>query len=133
MSTTSLLLQLIVILTTARACGWLLRYLGQPSVVGEMAAGLMPGPVVMGALFPALHARLFSKASLDGLWSLSTLGLVLFMFVVGLELRAHQGVRAQIRSAGYVGLLTIAVPLALGIAISPALYPTLAQIGRAHV
>ncbi|MGJ7611622.1 MULTISPECIES: cation:proton antiporter [unclassified Variovorax] len=129
MSATSLLLQLIVILTTARICGWLLRYVGQPSVVGEMAAGLMLGPVVMGALFPSLHAQLFSKESLQGLSSLSTLGLVLFMFVVGLELRASQGVREQLRSAGYVGVLSTVVPAALGIAIAPALHPSLAPAG----
>jgi Kef-type K+ transport system membrane component KefB len=129
MSVTSLLLQLIVILVTARLCGWILRHVGQPGVVGEMAAGLMLGPVVMGALFPSLHAQLFSKESLQGLSSLSTLGLVLFMFVVGLELRASQGVREQLRSAGYVGVLSVVVPMALGIAIAPALHPTLAPAG----
>ena len=129
MSVISLLLQLIVILATARACGWVLRHFGQPAVVGEMAAGLILGPIVMGALFPTLHAQLFSKASLAGLTSLSTLGLVLFMFVVGLELRAQEGVRAQLRSAGYVGVLSVIAPLVLGIAISPALYPTLAPAG----
>ena len=129
MSATALLLQLILILGTARACGWLLRHLGQPAVVGEMAAGLMLGPMVMGALFPSWHAQLFSPASLAGLSSLATLGLVLFMFVVGLELRSHQGMAAQIRAAGFVGLLSVAVPLALGLAISPALYPGLAPAG----
>ncbi|KQX23146.1 cation:proton antiporter [Variovorax sp. Root434] len=129
MSVTSLLLQLIVILITARLCGWILRHVGQPGVVGEMAAGLMLGPVVMGALFPSLHAQLFSKESLQGLSSLSTLGLVLFMFVVGLELRASQGVREQLRSAGYVGVLSVAVPMALGLAIAPALHPALAPAG----
>ena len=129
MSGTSLLLQLIVILTTARVCGWLLRHLGQPSVVGEMAAGFVLGPVVMGALFPTLHAQLFSKTSLVGLSSLATLGLVLFMFVVGLELRAHQGARQQVKAAGYAGLLSIVAPLALGLAISPALHPALAPAG----
>jgi Kef-type K+ transport system membrane component KefB len=129
MSSTSLLLQLIVILATARGCGWLLRFLGQPGVVGEMVAGLLLGPVVLGALFPTLHAQLFSKESLDGLTSLSTLGLVLFMFIVGLELRAHEGVTAQIKAAGYVGVFSVSVPLALGIAMSPFLYPTLAPRG----
>jgi Kef-type K+ transport system membrane component KefB len=132
MSTTSLLLlQLIVILVTARACGWLLRYLGQPGVVGEMAAGLLLGPAVAGALFPEWHAQLFSKASLAGLSSLSTLGLVLFMFVIGLELRAQHGVRAQLKAAGWVGAVSTLVPLALGLAIAPALYPALAPKGVA--
>jgi Kef-type K+ transport system membrane component KefB len=97
MSVTTLLLQLVVILTTARVCGWVLRYLGQPSVVGEMAAGLMLGPAVMGALFPSLHAQLFAKDLLQGLSSLSTVGLVLFMFVVGLELRSSQNMRSPWR------------------------------------
>jgi Kef-type K+ transport system membrane component KefB len=129
MSVTTLLLQLVVILTTARICGWVLRHVGQPSVVGEMAAGLMLGPVVMGALFPSLHAQLFAKDLLQGLSSLSTVGLVLFMFVVGLELRATQNMRAQLKAAGAVGVLSVVVPLALGIAISPTLYPTLAPAG----
>ena len=129
MSVTALLLQLILILATARACGWLLRHLGQPAVVGEMAAGLMLGPMVMGALLPSWHAQLFSPASLAGLQSLATLGLVLFMFVIGLELRSHQGIGAQIRTAGAFGLFSVAAPLALGVAIAPLLHPGLAPAG----
>jgi Kef-type K+ transport system membrane component KefB len=129
MSTTLLLFQLIVILVTARACGWLLKHLGQPSVVGEMAAGMVLGPIGMGMLFPDWHGQLFSKDSLGGLSALSTVGLVLFMFVVGLELRAHQGIRAQIKASGYVGTLSVLMPLVLGLAISPTLYPSLAPAG----
>ena len=129
MSVTTLLLQLIVILGTARACGWLLRHLGQPAVVGEMAAGLMLGPMVMGAVFPQWHAQLFSAQSLAGLQALATVGLVLFMFVVGLELRSHQGMRALIKSAGAVGVLSVAVPLVLGVAIAPLLHPGLVPAG----
>lgn len=129
MSTTTLLLQLIVILGTARLCGWILQYLGQPGVVGEMAAGIVLGPVVLGALFPAFHSQLFPPASLGGLSALSTIGLILFVFVIGLELRAHQGLAAQVRAAGFVGLLSVAVPLGLGLAVSPVLYPALAPRG----
>jgi Kef-type K+ transport system membrane component KefB len=129
MSTTALLLQLIVILGTSRVCGWLLKYIGQPSVVGEMAAGLLLGPLCMGALFPTLHAELFAKASLSGLSALSTLGLVLFMFVIGLELRSHEGVRAQIKASGVVGIFSVATPLVLGLAIAPVLHPHLAPAG----
>jgi len=131
MATTSLLLQLIVILLTARACGWLLKHVGQPSVVGEMAAGMVLGPLVMGALFPTLHAELFSKASLAGLSALSTVGLVLFMFVIGLELRPQGSLRLQLRAAGAVGLLSIAAPLAMGLAISPMLHSAMAPAGVA--
>jgi len=129
MSATILLLQLIIILATARACGAVLRFLGQPNVVGEMAAGMVLGPVVMGALFPELHAQVFAKGSLAGLSALSTVGLVMFMFIVGLELRAHAGVREQLRSAGWVGILAVLLPMALGLAIAPALHPALAPAG----
>jgi Kef-type K+ transport system membrane component KefB len=131
MSSTVLLLQLIVILATARACGWLLKHLGQPGVVGEMAAGIVLGPVCLGALFPEAHAQLFAGSSLAGLSALATVGLVLFMFVVGLELRTHGEVRAQVRASGTVGTLSVAVPLVLGLAISPVLHPALAPAGVA--
>jgi len=124
-----LLLQLVIILVTARACGLLLRYFGQPAVIGEMAAGIVLGPIVFGALFPGFHAELFAKDSLPALSSLSTLGLVLFMFVVGAELRAPEGVRAQLKAAGAVGALGVLLPMAFGIGISPWLYPTLAPGG----
>ncbi len=127
--THALLLQLLIILGTARLCGLVLRHLGQPAVVGEMAAGFVLGPVVMGALFPQAHALLFAPETLPGLSSLSQLGLVLFMFVVGAELRAPDGVRAQLRSAGAVGVLGVAVPMALGVAVAWPLYPDLAPAG----
>jgi Kef-type K+ transport system membrane component KefB len=124
-----LLLQLLVILATARGLGLLLRYFGQPPVIGEMAAGIVLGPIVFGALAPGLHAQLFAKDSLPALDSLSQLGLVLFMFIVGAELRAPDGVRAQVKAAGIVGALSVLLPMAFGIAIAPALYPDLAPRG----
>lgn len=130
-TTALLLLQLIVILATARACGWALRFVGQPSVIGEMAAGLLLGPMVAGALWPEAHAQLFAKPLLAGLSSLSTLGLVLFMFLIGLELRPQQGVKAQLRAAGWVGVVSTAVPMLLGLAIAPLLHPSLAPAGVA--
>jgi Kef-type K+ transport system membrane component KefB len=128
-STTLLLLQLIVVLVTARACGWIAQRLGQPGVVGEMAAGVLLGPIVMGAAMPGVHAALFSPASLSGLTALSTLGLVLFMFVIGLELRWPQGVRARIQAAASVGVASVVLPMALGLAVAPLLHPALAPAG----
>ena len=125
-----LLLQLVVILVVARACGLLLKFLGQPAVIGEMAAGIVLGPIVFGALAPDVHASLFAKGSLAGLSSLSMLGLVLFMFIVGAELRAPDGVRSQVKAAGYVGVLGVVLPMAAGLAIAPFLHP-LAPAGAA--
>jgi len=126
-----LLLQLVVILATARGLGLLLRYFGQPAVIGEMAAGIVLGPIVFGALAPDLQAQLFAKESLTALGSLSQLGLVLFMFIVGAELRAPDGVRAQIKAAGMVSVLSVLLPMGLGLAIAPLLYPQLAPPGVA--
>ena len=124
-----LLLQLVIILATARGCGMLLRHFGQPQVIGEMAAGIVLGPIVLGALLPDFHAQLFAKDSLPALSALSTLGLVLFMFIVGAELRAPAGVRAQLKSAGMVAVLSVLLPMGLGLAIAPWLYPELAPAG----
>jgi len=127
--TTLLLLQLIVVLVAARACGWIANRLGQPGVVGEMAAGVLLGPIVMGAVAPDVSTALFSPKSLSGLSALSTFGLVLFMFVIGLELRWPQGVRARIQAASTVGVASVVLPMLLGLAITPLLYPQLAPVG----
>jgi len=127
--TTLLLLQLVVVLVAARLCGWIAQRLGQPSVVGEMAAGVLLGPIVLGAIAPEVGIALFSPKSLAGLSALSTLGLVLFMFVIGLELRWPQGVRSRIRAASTVGVASVALPMLLGLAITPLLHPALAPAG----
>ncbi len=124
-----LLLQLVIILATARVCGLILRSFGQPPVIGEMAAGIVLGPIVFGAIFPEFHATLFARESLPALDSLSQLGLVLFMFIVGVEMRAPNGVRAQVKAAGAVGVLSVLLPMALGLAIAPALHPRFAPDG----
>jgi Kef-type K+ transport system membrane component KefB len=124
-----LLLQLTVILVVARCCGLLLRAFGQPMVIGEMAAGILLGPVVFGALFPQWHTQLFPPDSLQGLSSLASLGIVLFMFVVGAELRAPSGIAAQVKAAGWVGVCSMVLPMILGLAIAPVLHPTLAPQG----
>lgn len=124
-----LLVQLLAILVAARLCGWCLRRIGQPPVIGEMAAGLLLGPIVFGAMAPGLHAALFPAASLPALSSLATLGLVLFMCIVGAELRAVEGSRAQVRAAARVAGLGISLPLLLGLAASPWLHPRYAPEG----
>lgn len=124
-----LLLQLVIILATARALGLVLRYFGQSAVIGEMAAGIVLGPVVFGALAPELHAQVFEKSSLGALGSLSQVGLVLFMFIVGAELRLPAGVRKEIATATWVGVLSVIVPMALGLLVGLLLHDRLAPAG----
>ena len=124
-----LLVQLGVILVVARLCGRVLARFGQPAVIGEMAGGLLLGPMVFGAALPQWHAQLFAPGSLPALSGLSTLGVALFMFIVGVELRAPEGSRRQLRAAAGVGLMGIALSLLLGLAIAPVLYARFAPPG----
>lgn len=129
MAHSPLLLQLIVILGCARILGLILRFLGQPMVIGEMVAGLMLGPAVFGAVAPALQAALFQRSSLPELDAISQLGLVLFMFIVGAELRLPAGAKAQIVAATWIGVLSVLLPMALGFAAAVPLHPLLAPPG----
>lgn len=126
-----LLIQLVVILVFARGLGLILRYFGQSPVIGEMVAGFMLGPVVFGSLAPELHGKIFDPASLPALDGLAQLGLVLFMFIVGAELRLPLGVRPHLIAASWVGVLSMLVPMLLGLAIAVPLYPDLAPEGVA--
>jgi len=131
MSHSPLLLQLVVILGTARVLGLVLGRVGQPPVIGEMIAGLVLGPIVFGALAPQWHAQLFAPESLGALNGLAQIGLVVFMFIVGAELRLPGGARARMVAAGWVGSLSVVLPMALGLAISPLLHPRFAPAGVA--
>lgn len=124
-----LLLQLAIILATARLLALVLSRLGQPPVIGEMIAGIVLGPIVFGLLAPETHAWLFPRGQVASLEGLSQIGLVLFMFVVGAELRAPGGARARIVAAGWVGVLGVLLPMALGFAIAPMLHARFAPEG----
>jgi len=121
-----MLLQVIVIVVAARSVGQLFIKLGQPSVVGEMVAGIILGPSVLGALFPAAQSFLFPVSSLGLLRTLSQLGVILFMFVVGLELNL-QHLRLRAHTAVLVSHASIMAPFALGIGLSLLIYTTLAS------
>lgn len=129
MAHSPLLLQLIVILGCARILGLILRFFGQPMVIGEMLAGLMLGPAVFGSVAPTLQAALFQPSSLPELDATSQLGLVLFMFIVGAELRLPSGAKAQIVGACWIGVLSVLLPMAFGFAVAVPLHPLLASPG----
>ena len=124
----NLLIQLLVILLASRALSWLLHWIGQPPVIGEMVAGLLLGPLVFGAFAPQWQSWLFAPGSLSGLKGLSQLGLVLFMFIVGAELRLPGGGR-EARSAVAVGLAGVLLPMALAISAAPVFYDSFAPAG----
>jgi len=81
-----LIIQIITIIFTARFLGLLFSRLGQPMVIGEILAGILLGPSLVGTQFPEISAFLFPSSSLGNLQFLSQIGLILFMFVIGVEL-----------------------------------------------
>jgi len=123
-----LLLQVIVVLVASRVMGSVFRRLGQPSVIGEMASGILLGPSLLGALSPAAESFLFPASSLESLHLLSQIGVILFMFVVGFELET-QHLRERADAAVLVSHASIIVPFFLGTAFSLAIYRSLAPEG----
>ena len=83
----TLVLQIAVILAVCRLVGSLFRLIHQPRVVGEMFAGILLGPSLLGWISPGLSAYLFPANSLGFLNALSQVGVMIFMFLVGLELQ----------------------------------------------
>ncbi len=122
----TLVLQLAVIIGVARVVGGLFRRLGQPTVIGEMFAGIMLGPSLFGWLAPALAASLFPPASLGYLSALSQVGIVIYMFIVGLELDVH-AVREQSHAAVVTSTVSIIVPFVLGATLALYLHPRLSN------
>lgn len=113
-------LQIAVILLACRGVGWLARKIGQPPVVAEMIAGFMLGPSVFGWLAPDVHTRLFPQHTRPVLFVLSQLGVVLYMFCVGLEFRLDL-TRTHYRRAIAVSLAGIVLPFVLGAALTATL------------
>ncbi|MFZ9847548.1 MAG: cation:proton antiporter, partial [Flavobacteriales bacterium] len=81
-----LLLQIITVIAVARVFSFLFRKIGQPSVIGEIIAGIFLGPSFVGYFFPEFSLLLFPPSSIPNLQFLSQIGLILFMFIVGMEL-----------------------------------------------
>jgi Kef-type K+ transport system membrane component KefB len=117
-----LLLQVIAILITARLVSSLFFKLGQPTVIGEMIAGIILGPSLLGALFPKAMSFLFPASSMEPLRLLSQIGVILFMFIVGMEINAQQ-LQQKARAAVTISHASIIVPFFLGVTISLLIYP----------
>ncbi|MEV0675035.1 cation:proton antiporter [Actinosynnema sp. NPDC050436] len=114
-SVTHFLLAVAVILVTCQALAALARRAGQPPVLGEMVGGLLLGPTLLGALWPQGSAFLFAPPVLEGLDKAAQLGLVVFVFLLGCELRTDRIARKGVVGAAVVG--GMALPYAAGVGI----------------
>ena len=123
-----LVLQIAAILMAARVVGFLFQKINQPQVIGEMVAGILLGPSLLGWVAPGVSAALFPPQSLGYLNALSQIGLVVFMFVVGLALDP-----TELKGYGHAAVLTshvsIVAPFCLGGLTALYLYPRLSDDG----
>jgi Kef-type K+ transport system membrane component KefB len=118
-----LLVQVGVILGLSRVMGMLFSRMRQPQVVGEMVAGIMLGPSLLGWVFPSFQRMLFPADSVILLNILSQIGIIFFLFLIGLELDPNL-VRNRGKSTVVTALCSIAVPFVMGVVLTLALYHT---------
>ncbi len=116
-----LLFQIITIIVVARFFGWLFRKIGQPSVIGEMIAGIVLGPSLFKMYFPDVFSSLFPTTSMGNLQFLSQIGLILFMFVIGMELDLKV-LKNKAKEAVVISHASIVIPFALGIGLAYFIY-----------
>lgn len=116
-----LLLQIIVIVLCTRFFGLIFSKLGQPAVIGEIVAGIVLGPSLLGLFFPSISNFVFPVHSLDNLQFLSQVGLILFMFVIGMEVDINV-IRKQAYDAVIISHASIIIPYTLGMGLSFFLY-----------
>lgn len=123
-----LLAQIITIIIVARIFGWIFKKIGQPTVIGEIIAGIALGPSLLGTHFPEFSAFLFPDASLGNLKFLSQIGLILFMYVIGMELDLKV-LKNKANDAVVISHASIVIPFALGIGLAYFVYDQFAPEG----
>jgi Kef-type K+ transport system membrane component KefB len=122
------LLALAVVIVTARTLGAVFRRGRQPPVIGEIVAGILLGPSLLGRLAPAASAYLFPPAMGPFLDMISQVGIILYMFLVGLELDPSL-LRRRGHATVAISHASIIAPFLSGAALALALYPKLSNSG----
>jgi len=112
----------------ARLFGWVCKKIGQPSVIGEIIAGIILGPSLMGTYFPHFSTTFFPVQSLGNLQFLSQIGLILFMFVIGMDLD-FKALKNKANEAVVISHASIVVPFALGMGLAYFIYRSFAPEG----
>jgi Kef-type K+ transport system membrane component KefB len=117
-----LLFQIAVIVALSRVFAWVFGKFGQPQVLGEMAAGILLGPTFLGLVLPSYSQTLFPAASLGYLNALSQVGLVMFIFLIGVHVDLSE-LRSQSGIALLISNVSVIVPMLMGIGIAGYLFP----------
>ena len=116
-----LILQIISIVLIARIIGWFMIKIHQPVVIGEILAGIILGPSLLGSMFPNFSGFLFPPESLNNLQILSQIGLIMFMFIIGMELDLAV-IRRSAASAIVISHASIVFPYFLGVGLAYFMY-----------
>lgn len=116
-----LLIQIVVILLLSRLIAFLMSKIGQPMVIGEIIAGIVLGPSVLAYFLPGVSQFIFQPASLPNLNFLSQVGLILFMFIIGLELDIRL-LKHKAHTAVVVSHASIIIPFTMGASLAYFLY-----------
>lgn len=122
-----LLMQIVVILLVARFFGWICVKIKQPAVIGEMIAGIVLGPSLIGLYFPDFFEKIFPPHSLENLQFLSQIGLILFMYIVGMELDLKT-LKNKAKDAVVISHASIVIPFTLGVGLAYFLYEEFAPL-----
>ena len=123
-----ILAQIVTIIIVSRIFGFLFGKIHQPTVIGEIIAGIALGPSLLGLIFPEFSSALFPEKSLDNLSLLSQVGLILFMFMVGMELDLKV-LKNKVKDAVVVSNAGILIPFTLGIGLAYFIYGHFAPDG----
>jgi Kef-type K+ transport system membrane component KefB len=118
------LLALVVVIVAARACGALCKRIHQPPVIGEVIAGILLGPSLLGHISPAAYSYLLPQAVAPFLSIIAQIGVILFMFLVGLELDTEQ-LKHKTHATVAISHSSIVAPFVLGALLALWIYPRL--------
>ncbi|MBC7659725.1 MAG: cation:proton antiporter [Chitinophagaceae bacterium] len=121
-----LLFALTIILVVTKSCAYLMKRFHQPPVIGEVLGGIALGPTIFGALFPEVQAFIFPKLLNPSIDALAQVGIILFMFIVGLEFDTRK-LKNKVASSIIISHASIFVPLLLGLGMSFYIYPRFAS------
>lgn len=124
-----ILAALAAVIAAGQVLGWLMRRLGQPAVIGEVLAGILLGPSLIG---PELSNLILPSSAASPLQMIAQLGVVLYLFTVGLELNLGS-LKRQARSVLTISVIGMVLPFVLGLGLASLLFEALAPAGTAYL
>ncbi|MBC7533452.1 MAG: cation:proton antiporter [Oligoflexus sp.] len=120
-----LLIALAIIMLVTKTAGYLIQLIKQPPVIGEVLGGIVLGPTVFGKFLPELQATVFPKILNPSIDALAQIGIILFMFVIGIEFDTRK-LKNKVGSSLVISHASIFVPLFMGVLMSFYIYPIFA-------